>query len=796
MRWWLGRRTSVAFAALALLALMAAFAPYGTRDAEAHAALVTANPSNNETLTRSPARVILRFSEPIERRLTKIEVFGAEDNRVDEGDIAFDDSDPAFASIGVATLEPGLYFVRWSNVSTVDGHGVNGQYPFIVLNPDGTFPEGVTLDNTGGSQSGGGDLLPNNLDAALKWIALLAIATMGGAAFFLAVVLRPAASFLEDESYQRATDAGERWVTNLAHALLPVAFIATALLTLLTVNRFTTDTSVWTYITDVRAGQYRALALVLFISALAGADLLFLGGSRVKRNVGLGVLIAAAAGAMFSYSLVSHSAAGSGRFWSITSDYVHFLASAAWLGALVMLPPVLRRQPAELDDDRRFLFLANTFDRFSIIAGLSVMAVLATGLFNGLAAVPSWDALTGTTYGKVLIAKLVLTAPLLAIAGLNAFVLKPRLVGAIDTMYQQGGAGDLGARATASERLTRLRAWLPRTIIVEIALVVAVFAAVSVLTQTSTAKGEIAQERAAEAANSEFSQAFEDDGVAMTLEVSPNRVGINEYSVIAQNSEGQPLVTVTQARLRFTYDDVENALAPSEIILNRFGDGEFRGAGAYFTQPGNWRVQATIRRSDGDDVAGTFILPVLETQQTVDTAAGAFELPFDTFQWNEVAGAFLALLGVAVVLYRRQLAWLPEYGRRAGMTIALVMLIGGGVLAFGVDTHSNASDARAGNPIAPTADSVARGKALFQQNCMVCHGVDGRGDGPQAASLDPAPTDFRLHLPLHTDPQFWAFIANGVSGSAMPAFKAELSEEDIWNLVNYLRASFSEAPTE
>ena len=84
---------------------------------------------------------------------------------------------------------------------------------------------------------------------------------------------------------------------------------------------------------------------------------------------------------------------------------------------------------------------------------------------------------------------------------------------------------------------------------------------------------------------------------------------------------------------------------------------------------------------------------------------------------------------------------------------------------------------------------------LFQQNCIVCHGNTGRGDGPQAAGLDPAPTDFRLHMPLHTDPQFFAFIANGYPGSAMPAWRDQLAEDEIWNLVNFMRSECSEAPS-
>ena len=59
-----------------------------------------------------------------------------------------------------------------------------------------------------------------------------------------------------------------------------------------------------------------------------------------------------------------------------------------------------------------------------------------------------------------------------------------------------------------------------------------------------------------------------------------------------------------------------------------------------------------------------------------------------------------------------------------------------------------------------------------------------------------APSDFRLHVLFHTDPQFYAFIANGYPGSAMAAWKEQLSPDDIWNLVNFLRSTFTEAPTQ
>ncbi len=770
-----------------------------TPAAYAHASLVRANPGNNETLRRPPLRVTLNFSEAIEQRLTSIQVVDGKDKstRVDTQDLAFDPGDPTFASIGLKDLQPGLYFVKWANVSAVDGHELDGQYPFIILNADGSFPEGVTLDNA--SSSTGGDLLPRNIDSALKWIALLSLATVAGAALFLIVVMRPAAAFLEDKEYHTATDAAERWVVNIAHLLLPASFIATAFLILLTVHRFETGTSLWEYLTTVRTGQYRLAQLALLVVALAGGDLLFLGRSARMRDIGLGVLLVACGGALFTYSMISHAATGQGKFWSVTSDFVHLVASSVWLGALVMLLAFLlwrrRRQATEPSDDAdatRFLFMANVLDRFSVVAAVSVVAILATGAFNGLADIPNPSAMIHTTYGKVLLAKLSLLGPLLAIAGLNAFYFKPRIVAMVDGLYQRGGTASEAQRGAWRRRLMSMQRALPWTVAGEIALVLAVFGAVAVLTQASTAKGEIAYRVAQTTGASKFEQATTQDNFKLDLQVTPNRVGTNEYDLVVQNADGTPVDTVTLARLRFTYTDIPNAVAGSEITLNRFAPGEYKGAGSYFTQQGNWRVDMTVRRSDEDDINHAFVLPVNAQQNATTKNKGTFALPFSVFSWNEVLAGILAIGGAMLLLYRRPIGDLRPWAYRADVTLATLVLLASATLAFGVHTHSPAGNLTNGNPVKPTADSVARGKELFQSNCVQCHGVDGTGNGPEAASLSPAPTDFRLHMPLHTDPQFYAFIADGYAGTQMPAFDSAFQDKnDIWNLVNYLRSAFS-----
>ncbi len=71
----------------------------------------------------------------------------------------------------------------------------------------------------------------------------------------------------------------------------------------------------------------------------------------------------------------------------------------------------------------------------------------------------------------------------------------------------------------------------------------------------------------------------------------------------------------------------------------------------------------------------------------------------------------------------------------------------------------------------------------------------GRGNGPAAAGLSLKPPDYgNGHLDIHTDGDIFYWIQNGISqGSPMPAFKDKLTDDQIWNVVNYVRRLRNEA---
>ncbi|WP_447975395.1 c-type cytochrome [Nitrospira sp. Kam-Ns4a] len=82
-----------------------------------------------------------------------------------------------------------------------------------------------------------------------------------------------------------------------------------------------------------------------------------------------------------------------------------------------------------------------------------------------------------------------------------------------------------------------------------------------------------------------------------------------------------------------------------------------------------------------------------------------------------------------------------------------------------------------------------RGKPIFEQRCAVCHGPQGRGDGPEAPFLSPRPASLiSAATSVKSDAELLATIANGKPRTAMPAWKDVLSEQERRDVLAYIRS--------
>jgi mono/diheme cytochrome c family protein len=120
------------------------------------------------------------------------------------------------------------------------------------------------------------------------------------------------------------------------------------------------------------------------------------------------------------------------------------------------------------------------------------------------------------------------------------------------------------------------------------------------------------------------------------------------------------------------------------------------------------------------------------------------------------------------------------------------------LMADDADNAGWAAPARATrtkNPVASDAKSIAAGKDVYIAQCLECHGDTGKGDGPSGKELSPKPTNLTdPNVTGQTDGALFLKIKTG--RNHMPAFETLASENERWDVINYIRAMAAPASTQ
>ncbi|HEX3501179.1 MAG TPA: CopD family protein [Stellaceae bacterium] len=145
----------------------------------------------------------------------------------------------------------------------------------------------------------------------------------------------------------------------------------------------------------------------------------------------------------------------------------------------------------------------------------------------------------------------------------------------------------------------------------------------------------------------------------------------------------------------------------------------------------------------------------------------------------------LAAVGIGAALCVTGLAWRRH--RMAMILVGLALVIGF-LPSFRVLLVTAYPTSFFYSPVAYTTDSIARGARLYSEHCASCHGAAGRGDGPAAVGLKVPPADLTAaHVLDHREGDIFWWLSTGIPESFMPGFADRLSEDERWDLVNWVR---------
>ena len=345
----------------------------------AHAVLQSTEPADRQVLPTAPAAVTLTFNEPVTP--ISVQVINGGGRVVAREAVS---ADGALRIPLPPGLADGTYIASW-RITSLDSHPIAGSLVFAIGPPPASWSDAMTESDEGWRIS---FLVARG---ALSMALLLA---SGGTLALL--IVRPAPSL-------------HALLARLAWAAIGLALLALGIQGGLLKGGHVTDLlrwSTWQLGISTTRGTSAAVAIL-------GLAVLLIGLRRNLRPL----LLAGPLIAISSVAVTGHTGTANPRWLAAPILGLHGTLAAFWIGSLIPL----------LDGLEKRKETKQLVARFSRLATFAVPILVLCGVGLVFRHVASWDDLTGSRYGTVLLVKVVLVAGLIVMAAVNKWILTPRL---------------------------------------------------------------------------------------------------------------------------------------------------------------------------------------------------------------------------------------------------------------------------------------------------------------------------------------------------------------------------------
>ncbi len=584
------RRRGPRILAAALLVVGVVLVAAGT--AGAHASLEEADPAPRASVSTAPTAITLTFTESVDMRDDGIRLLDDSMEQVDIGAVHHPDGKARVVAASVPDLPRGLYTVAWRAVSA-DSHPVQGAYTFgVQVSATGS----AASDLTERAQAGeAGDRTVGVLYGIARFGVFVGMALLIGILGFV-LFAWPAGRVARRVRLVLLGALTLTIVSTVVGYLLQGPFSSGGGLG----DAFSTDLISATW--DTRFGKVWMLRLlILVILGFVIHAVTLTGRERISRVAAVGTFALVVALAA-TPGLAGHASAGRWSTLALVMDTAHVVARGLWLGGLVALG--LARH-----DDVAY---ADVAERFSWIALGSVAVLVVTGSFQAVREIDPISALWDSTYGRILIAKLVAFGLLLLVAALSRRIVHGRTLGLgrggpVPTgepeAMPSGAGGGVGTleRTDVAVKPAVHSGHLSRTVKVELVFGAIVLAFTSMLVNTAPPQGALTPAPVGAVLGS--------GAVRFDTFFGPAEAGRpNQMHVTAIDRDGVPVSVVD---MRATLANPDEDIPPIEVPLEKFktAKGHYIADGVRLPE-GHWTLTITAFVTDVDSVTASTVVTV------------------------------------------------------------------------------------------------------------------------------------------------------------------------------------------
>ncbi|WP_260288249.1 copper resistance CopC/CopD family protein [Peribacillus aracenensis] len=516
-----------------------------------HATVISSNPSPNEAMDTLPEKISIQFSENIQPSFHSLEVFSQGGDKVQIHDSKISEqSEKILEAKWKGTIDEGIYYIKWRVVSS-DGHPIEGTIPF-------QFGDSAGLSDQENPEVNAS--FPNSINVILQSLQYICFAALTGILFFRLSLMKDPRLF---EASRRT-----RLYLWLSYAGLAFSiFLNLPLKVTIDAGVGWTDAFKLTYIKEVlNATNFGAVWIIeVLILLLLFLVIYFMLENSLNKSLPFFSFIIMAS-LMICKALTGHTAAVPNQVLAVLMDFLHLLSMALWLGGLmailVILPGLADRQAVQ-EDKKTFYW--SIIQRFSRWAFLFVIILIVSGIYSSLQHVPTIHSLFYTTYGQLLLAKIILMLVMIVLGGFH---------------FLRG------------KKQTRK---LGYSVGMEFGLGIVILLIAALLTNVQTAMsspGPIEKTLRTEENNE------------VTLMVTPNEVGDN---VIQVNlfKEGKPIAKIEQ--LTITMQPLDTPRGEIKLQMKEKNTGTFTSK-SLLTMPGKWNIHVHGLTESLDSIDADFII--------------------------------------------------------------------------------------------------------------------------------------------------------------------------------------------